>query len=279
MMKAILLTWNPGPDNDRQWTPQEWDELIQAAGRGALLPGARWSVGNAVNDIDFGDQCFLYRQGDHGRGIVARGTIGSAPYLDEHWDDPSRTTNYVAMDLDEGVLLEDRLDQEQLVSEIPEFGWKTVMSSGRIVHGEAAERLVRLWSKGRVVSPDGSGAGLGDDSKRNREVELAAMDFASKKFRADKCVVDDVSPLNLGWDLNVRSPGGDEWHVEVKGVSGPIASFMLTRNELRAAESDASWFAAVVVNALSEPNLAEFDGADVIRNAHPIQYKVTMEPK
>ncbi|UMG93561.1 hypothetical protein [Nocardioides sp. TF02-7] len=101
------------------------------------------------NGIEPGGDAFLYRQGAHGRGIVARGTIHSHPAPAPHWD-PTRsrrgaTTKIVDVELVEAVPVEHALGVDQLEAVIPDFAWRKVYSSGRLVAASPAERLRRLW--------------------------------------------------------------------------------------------------------------------------------------
>ena len=139
--RHILLTWNPGPGNDEQWTPRQWRAVAARIQAGERITG-NWSVSNRRHNIEPGDIGCLFRQGEHGRGIVAVGEIRSEPYEDVHWAGAG-VTNYVdiewthAMDLN-GITL------ETLEAGAPSFSWRRVYSSGREVAGRAANELQSL---------------------------------------------------------------------------------------------------------------------------------------
>lgn len=121
------------------------------------------------------------------------------------------------------------------------------------------------------------GAGFGD-AATNREVELAAEQVVRKHYEADGWEVTRVAHLKCGWDLTAAQDG-QELHVEVKGVSSSLPSVLLTRNELRKAETDPDWLLAVVTNALSDsPTLTRFDRQTVVAAADPTVYRVNLAP-
>jgi len=146
---AVLLTWNPGRDNDYVWTPPAWESSVVAPCSDGRPITTTWGVAHHFNGIEPGVDAFLYRQGAHGRGIVARGTIRSHPGPAPHWD-PIRarrgaTTKIVDVELHEAVPVEHALGVDRLEAVVPDFAWRKVYSSGRLVAASAAERLRRLW--------------------------------------------------------------------------------------------------------------------------------------
>jgi hypothetical protein len=54
-----------------------------------------------------------------------------------------------------------------------------------------------------------------------------------------------VDDMNFGWDIEVELDG-TTWLIEVKGFAAGSSSFIITRNELRAAESEPNFRVAVV---------------------------------
>src|SRR3954453_6145437 len=132
-MRHILLTWNPGPHNDEQGSPEKWEsEIGEGTSEGHTQDGP-WSVGNRVQGIEPGDRAYMLRQGQHGRGVVAVGDITSEPFTDVSWRDDGGTAQYVYVTWLEAVPLDDRIDIQDLKAAIPEFGWDTIYSSGREV--------------------------------------------------------------------------------------------------------------------------------------------------
>ncbi len=124
------------------------------------------------------------------------------------------------------------------------------------------------------VSPRGAGFG---DPESNREVELVAMSFVSGQYAVDGWIVEDVSALNLGWDITA-SKGPRVRHIEVKGVAGPVPKILATRTELRAAGHDLDWLLVVVTDALTTPRLHEYGPDEVRRHAVPVAYEVNLPP-
>ncbi|MCY7402636.1 MAG: DUF3883 domain-containing protein [Nocardioides sp.] len=87
---------------------------------------------------------------------------------------------------------------------------------------------------------------------------------------------DDVSMQKVGWDITFTR-GADERHVEVKGVSGPHPSVLLTRNEIDKAASDPLWWLVVVTQALMAPAVHEFDRNAVVLAASPYVYRAELD--
>src|ERR1035437_8487805 len=86
-MRYVLLTWNPGPYDEDQYTPEQWlDGIVIPLQSGEQPEGDRWSIGTNWKSIAVGDAVCMLRQGSHGRGIVALGSITEAPYVDAHWN-------------------------------------------------------------------------------------------------------------------------------------------------------------------------------------------------
>ena len=88
-----LLTWN---QESFKW--EELPQLVEKLKRGAIDDAAtgagRWSCSN-LNRIAIGDRLVLLKQGKSPVGIMGIAEATSTPYLDERWNDPTRTTNYV----------------------------------------------------------------------------------------------------------------------------------------------------------------------------------------
>jgi hypothetical protein len=274
-MRHILLTWNPGPDDDQQWSPEQWEiEMVNGTAKGHSCDG-RWSVGRRVQGIDPGDRAYLLRQGTHGRGVVAIGNITSKPRSDESWRGDGRTAQYVFVTWLEAVPLEQRIDIRDLQAAIPEFKWDRVYSSGCEIteHGPALETL---WfgqaNSAAPLPPVVQGAGFGT-AEQNRKVERAAVQHVTKAYEAEDYHVASVESARCGWDLTVGRDG-DELHVEVKGVAGSLVRFFLTRNEYQAALIDPDWLLVVVTDALESPGWWELDGPTAARHAAPALYQV-----
>ncbi|WP_428979445.1 protein NO VEIN domain-containing protein [Cupriavidus oxalaticus] len=68
-----------------------------------------------------------------------------------------------------------------------------------------------------------------------------------------------VTHLPCGYDF-IFSKGRTTLHVEVKGTSGDVPQFFLTRNEYgKGMRSNSRWRLAMVTSALSEPNVVIYD--------------------
>lgn len=273
-MRYVLLTWNPGPNDDEQFTPERWlDEMVIPLLEGRPPDGDRWSVGTNWKTIKAGDLACMFRQGAHGRGIVATGVITHSPFPESHWN-PAKAGDawYVNVAWNRAFDLNQMINVDELEREVPGFAWRQVYSSGRVIDGDAAEDLAALL--GQAPVPTKKGGQQFGRSEHNRLVELEAMRLATCGYEDDNYVVQDVSKQNLGWDLEARR-GDTVAYIEVKGTTGPLPEFFVTPNEHRAAYRQQGWVAVVITEVFgTEPGWFELSGPDVLAAAKPTQYRV-----
>lgn len=280
-MRFVLLTWNPGPGDDEQYTPDQWlNEMVLPIQEGRLPNGDRWSIGTNWKIIESGDLVCMFRQGVHGRGIVATGVITRGAFRDTHWN-PDKTGDawYVNVAWSRALDLNQMITIDELAREVPGFAWNRVYGSGRIVDGSPAQDLASLLGQGPPPpkTPKKGGQQFGT-AEHNRLVELEAMKFVSAGYKAERYIVRDVSKRNLGWDLEARR-GGKVSYIEVKGATGPLPEFFLTPNEHRAASDQKGWVAVVITEIFgAEPAWHEFSGPEVTAAAKPTQFRVMPSP-
>jgi hypothetical protein len=280
-MRYVLLTWNPGPEDDEQYTPEQWlDEMVLPLQEGRPPGGDRWSIGTNWKVIEAGDMACMFRQGAHGRGIVATGVITRGAFRGPHWN-PDKTGEawYVNVAWNRALDLNQMITIDELAREVPGFGWNKVYGSGRIVDGSPAGHLASLLGQGPLPpkAQEKGGQQFGT-AEHNRLVELEAMELVSAGYKAERYIVRDVSKENLGWDLEARR-GGKVAYIEVKGATGPLPEFFLTPNEHRAASDQEGWVAVVITEIFgAEPAWYEFSGREVTTAAKPTQFRVTPGP-
>jgi hypothetical protein len=102
------------------------------------------------------------------------------------------------------------------------------------------------------------GAGFGKADK-NKRVEIAAINHVTRHFEKNGWTVKSVESEGRGYDLVCRK-NSQFRHIEVKGVSGSIPSFIITSNEVRESSQNLNWHMAVVTNTLSgKPVLKLYD--------------------
>lgn len=107
-----------------------------------------------------------------------------------------------------------------------------------------------------------SAHGFGTAEHRKR-VEVAAIKFATKTLEQEGYRVTSREKDNIGFDLEAINIAGDALHVEVKGTSGALPKFFLSRNE-KAYSTSSIWRFMIVTNALGDNpevqsyNLKEF---------------------
>jgi hypothetical protein len=141
--RAVLLTWNPGPHDDRRWSPLQWhDALVAPHARGEVVTTS-WGVGRHVNGFAAGQPALLYRQGAFGRGLVARGVLvadGTRP-------DPERTRNLVDVAWSSSVPVDHALEVADLEAAAPTFPWRQVWSSGRHLPEDVTAAVLAAWAE------------------------------------------------------------------------------------------------------------------------------------
>jgi hypothetical protein len=146
-MNSVLVTWNPGPCDEDQYTPEQWDDLmVKPYLRGETVDES-WSVGRRVKNIEPGDVAYMYRQGECGRGIVARGIIRSGPTTGQHFLYDNETCNYVDIEWQEAVPTDLAIDVDQLETLAPHFEWRKVYGSGRILPADTTDALAEAWDR------------------------------------------------------------------------------------------------------------------------------------
>jgi hypothetical protein len=124
------------------------------------------------------------------------------------------------------------------------------------ISDRAAELLVRLRPAGIPVEAarDTGAAKVGRSGfpQANPEVERQAVETVTEVYDSRGWEVTSVEKEHVGFDLRCRK-GNQEEHVEVKGMSGSVEKFTITRNELQCLRTDPLIVLATVVRALS-PN-------------------------
>jgi hypothetical protein len=142
----LLLTWNPGPDDDHVYDRRRWvAEVVLPCLEGRPV-ASTWGVGRHRTGIGPGVPALLHRQGAHGRGILARGRVTSEVIRGERTRTPGRVTNYVELVWTEAVPVELRLDLAELEQVAPDFGWRTIYSSGRRLPESVGAAVLDEWS-------------------------------------------------------------------------------------------------------------------------------------
>jgi hypothetical protein len=277
-MRHILLTWNPGPNDNEQWTPEQWHRSMVGGAANGRAPGNRWSVGRRTQGIERGDRGYLYRQGPHGRGLVAIAEITHEPFVADDWRGTGGEASYVGLRWLDCLPLEEMITLDELETHVPAFPWRKVYSSGREVPGMQGEQLYDLWAN-RVFDVTGlpdaliADAGFGSAAE-NLRVERAAVNFVREAYIARNYLVKSVERDRCGWDLTVQN-ADEELHVEVKGVSGPLPRFFLTANEYQQAAQDRlRWRLIVVTNALVQPKSYEVNWPQIRRYSSPVLHRV-----
>ena len=119
--------------------------------------------------------------------------------------------------------------------------------------------------------------GFGTPEHR-KKVEKAAEKAVKKHYREKGfCCAKDVTKKNLGFDFIFRKCRRTR-HVEVKGTSGDLPRFFMTRNE-NAYRKNPAWRFAIVTNALEpRPTVRVYDNRKFEKTFELDPYVYTGEP-
>ena len=123
-----------------------------------------------------------------------------------------------------------------------------------------------------------TGAGFGETEK-NLQVEEKAVSFVTRWYRKQGWRVKSIEQEKQGFDL-ICHKGNIEEHVEVKGTSGNICTFIITANEVKQAKQNPKFVLCIVTEALSKtPKLVCYSGEDFLQefSLEALQYKAVMK--
>lgn len=116
-------------------------------------------------------------------------------------------------------------------------------------------RVRRLIASPDTAPAKARGRRTAPDHLKNAEVEDAAMKHVWAHYVALDYEMEDVSDRNLGWDLEATSDAV-KLCIEVKGLSGDVATVSLTPNEYQAFEArSVNYRLCVVTDCLTKPAL------------------------
>lgn len=145
------------------------------------------------------------------------------------------------------------------------------------------EDLARLAEKvvGRPMSHANSTPHLSfPDSKHRQQVEEAAIEVAKELFRRTH-EIEDRQKDKRGYDLLVRHrKSGEELHVEVKGTSGSLMHFYMSRNEFHYMALHPQWRLLVVSDVLGKPKAKLLTAKEVghLFKVEPFAWEGTAKP-
>lgn len=157
--EGIILCWN------RDY-PEAWPLEDHAAAKAECDRGGYalryWSVGRRKN-IEPGTKAFLLSQGQQfPRGLLGYGIVDEPPFPDEHWQDSSKTTNYVSVIWVDLLPLDDPIPVPRLVECAPGIPWATgIQGSGYPVSATDADALLVAMDAADVAVAESGPGELG----------------------------------------------------------------------------------------------------------------------
>lgn len=143
--KSWLLAWNP---KNWEWKSFQDDRLRVARGESVTI---RWRT--ASKQPKEGDTAYLMRLGQQPKGLIARGTVASEPYEDDHYDHDKAKQGEKALYLD--LTLTDLRDPDadpyvslaDLESETTDNQNWTPQGSGIEINPKSAKLVAAFWNK------------------------------------------------------------------------------------------------------------------------------------
>ena len=135
---AVVIGWDV--ERGARWIPPFDDALAQWADRGTAT--TRCQIQDAAPGV--GTTVHLMLQGGT-RGLVGRGTVGSAPFASGAARQPGRLALHVLVEWDRLLPVEDRIRPEELAARVPGIDWAGLYRPVLHLTGEQSARLDRVW--------------------------------------------------------------------------------------------------------------------------------------
>jgi 5-methylcytosine-specific restriction protein A len=201
---VVLLAWNR--DAKDTWPVEDYDDARLLLLRGELYE-TTWSVGRRRN-IVVGTPCFLYVQGEkHSRGLVGLGTVVGEPYEDDHFRVGGATSNYVEIEWQGLLPLDDLIPLRELLRHVPDGPWaKGFRQSGHPLHGKTAQQLLDLWHDRTPESEETEAGEISDGGYIEGAVRTIKVNRYERDPRARRialehhghvCAVCDLDPVRV----------------------------------------------------------------------------------
>jgi len=141
--KTFIMRWNTDISNHTMVDFE--DSMANFDDEGFYYDWSIWDFKKA----HVGDKFYMIRTGKGVNGVVMKGTLTDAPYMDEDWSGKGRKVYYVRMALSH-IIHPDKaslvLTTDALSAAIPSFNWSEG-HSGEMLTDEEAILLDRLWEK------------------------------------------------------------------------------------------------------------------------------------
>lgn len=139
---TFVLIWD---GSESGYAAADFAADVATTAAGSVVAGT-WSVGSRRHGMFPGDRVFLLRQGTD-RGIAAAGRlIDGVITVGPHWADPTKTAAYTDIEWDRVLPVEERLDFEDLLVQVPAHHWNDVMGSGQELRPPSDAELEALWA-------------------------------------------------------------------------------------------------------------------------------------
>ncbi|WP_394276860.1 hypothetical protein [Luteococcus sp.] len=180
--------------DDWFWTPEDEQAIIARTAAGAPVRET-WPSGGRRHGIEPGDRIFLVYVRDGEFSVRGSGVVSSRVYSGEHWDDPLRSANYIDIDWDTVLPVDDAVSRKTLLEKVPGYAWNP-QKGGVELHEPMASQMEELWQqqvKGENPVPVPVEAGWEFDDARRRQLNVMARQRLFETFEQEGWEIVDTS--------------------------------------------------------------------------------------
>ncbi|MCL1143225.1 McrB family protein [Shewanella gaetbuli] len=238
-MSAYLLSWNPknfstgGEGSDQGTLDYQKGEVV------------RWSCHS--KQVVEGDIVYLIKLGKGSRGIISKGVVTKASYLDKCWKDSTKARTYIDFRVEDirHSCNEGLVPQILLQNAFPEQQWSP-QSSGISIKPEYVEGVNDLWKLGR--------------SKHSLAILFDWLSVNS--FKEEGWYQDYKAACNLKKSVTSASSVTDEiihkiWLKKANGIASVGNGFMYQRE----IDDNKVFLEKLTLDILTSPTKTTFDKA------------------
>lgn len=239
MMPVYLLSWNQknfstgGEGSEQESLDYQKGEVV------------RWSCHS--KQVLEGDTVYLIKLGKGARGIIAKGVVTKASYLDDCWKEPTKQRTYIDFRVEEirHNCNEGLIPQVLLQEAYPEQQWSP-QSSGISIKPEYVEGVNDLWKQGT--------------SKHSLAILFDWL--SANSFEEEGWYKDYKTTCNLKKSITSASLVTDEilhkiWLKKGNGIASVGNGFMYQRE----IDDNKAFLKKLTLDILTNPTKATFDKA------------------
>ncbi|QUI70112.1 AAA family ATPase [Pseudoalteromonas sp. M8] len=238
-MSSYLLSWNPknfstgGEGSDQGTLDYQKDEVV------------RWSCHS--RQVAEGDHVYLIKLGKGSRGIIAKGIVTKASYIDKCWKDATKERTYIDFRVEDirHNCNEGLVPQVLLLKACPEQQWSP-QSSGISIKPEYEETINNLWLQG----------------ENEHSLGILFKWLSANSFNEDGWYQDYQATCNLKNNITSANSVTDDllhriWLKKANGIASVGNGFMYQRE----VDDNKVFLQKLTLDILTNPTKSAFDKA------------------